>query len=109
MSAVCATCGAVWAGATLGRLYHCDSATIAKIDQTKEQPYKVEKIAGKVLGRIVCECGQTAVRASSCDTGAKVCQRCYDCEKKNQRNFSKGSGSIGETYKVRMPRGKGEF
>ena len=103
MSAVCATCGKVWAGATLGRLYHCDSATIAKIDQTKEQPHKVEKIAGKVLGRIVCECGQPTVRASSCDTGAKVCQRCYDCEFGGY-SIRPPKPTADHTYKVRLPR-----
>ena len=105
MSAACDVCGKVWGGPTLGRLYHCDSATIAKIDQTKEQPHKVEKIAGKVLGRIVCECGQPTVRASSCDTGAKVCQRCYDCEFGGY-SIRPPKPTADHTYKVRLPRQK---
>ena len=103
MKHICEVCGKVWGGPTLGRLYHCDSATIAKIDQTKEQPHKVEKIAGKVLGRIVCECGQPAVRASSCDTGAKVCQRCYDCEFGGY-SIRPPKPTADHTYKVRLPR-----
>ena len=103
MKHICEVCGKVWGGPTLGRLYHCDSATIAKIDQTKEQPHKVEKIAGKVLGRIVCECGQPTVRASSCDTGAKVCQRCYDCEFGGY-SIRPPKPTADHTYKVRLPR-----
>ena len=105
MKHICEVCGKVWGGPTLGRLYHCDSATIAKIDQTKEQPHKVEKIAGKVLGRIVCECGQPTVRASSCDTGAKVCQRCYDCEFGGY-SIRPPKPTADHTYKVRLPRQK---
>ena len=105
MKHICEVCGKVWGGPTLGRLYHCDSATIAKIDQTKEQPHKVEKIAGKVLGRIVCECGQPTVRASSCDTGAKVCQRCYDCEIGGY-SIRPPKPTADHTYKVRLPRQK---
>ena len=103
MKHICEVCGKVWGGPTLGRLYHCDSATIAKIDQTKEQPHKVEKIAGRVLGRIVCECGQPTVRASSCDTGAKVCQRCYDCEFGGY-SIRPPKPTADHTYKVRLPR-----
>ena len=103
MSAVCQVCGAVWAGATLGRLYHCDSKTRAKIDATKAQPYKVEKIAGKVLGRTVCECGQPAVRPSSCDTSAKVCQRCFDCEIGGY-SVKPVKATPDHTYRVRLPR-----
>ena len=103
MSAVCQVCGAVWGGPTLGRLNHCDSATRPKIDATKAQPYKVEKIAGKVLGRTVCECGQPAVRPSSCDTGAKVCQRCYDCELGGY-SVRPVKATPDHTYRVRLPK-----
>ena len=103
MSAVCTVCGAVWGGPTLGRLYHCDSATRAKIDQTKAQPYKVEKIASKVLGRTVCECGKPAVRPSSCDTSAKVCQRCHDCELGGY-SVRPVRAKVDHTYRVRLPR-----
>jgi len=103
VSAVCQVCGAVWAGPTLGRLYHCDSKTRAKIDATKAQPYKVEKIAGKVLGRTVCECGQPAVRPSSCDTSAKVCQRCFECEIGGY-SVKPVKTTPDHTYRVRLPR-----
>ena len=101
MSAICKVCAKVWAGPSLGRLYHCDSETIAKIDQTKAQPYKVEKIASKVLGRTVCECGQPAVRPSSCDARSFVCQRCHDCEIGGY-GTRLARGSAGEAYTVRL-------
>ena len=101
MSAICKVCAKIWAGPSLGRLYHCDSETIAKIDQTKAQPYPVEKIAGKVLGRTVCECGQPAVRPSSCDARSSVCQRCHDCEIGGYGS-KLARGSAGESYTVRL-------
>jgi hypothetical protein len=103
MSAVCQVCGKVWGGPTLGRINHCDSKTRAKIDQTAEQPYKVEKIASKVLGRTVCECGQEAVRASSCDTSSRVCQRCYECEIGGY-SIRPAKPTADHSYRVRLPR-----
>ena len=60
--------------------------------------------------RRMCECGQVATTTSAVTSRPDpVCQRCHDCEKKNQRNFGKGSDSITEGYKVRMPRAKNLF
>ena len=103
MSAVCTVCGKVWGGPSLGRINHCDSKTRAKIDEKAEQPYKVEKIAGKILGRTVCECGQEAVRASSCDTSSRVCQRCYDCELGGY-SIKPAKPRADHSYAVRIPR-----
>jgi hypothetical protein len=103
MSAVCQVCGKVWAGPTLGRINHCDSKTRAKIDATKAQPYKVEKAGERLSGRTVCECGQEAVRASSCDTSSRVCQRCYDCEIGGY-SIRPAKARADHTYKVRLPR-----
>ena len=105
MSAVCQVCGKVWGGPSLGRINHCDSKTRAKIDQTAEQPYKVEKIASKVLGRTVCECGQEAVIASSCDTSSRVCQRCHDCEIGGY-SIKPAKPRADHSYAVRIPRKK---
>ena len=102
MSAVCKVCGAVWAGPSLGRLYHCDSETIHKIDQSAEQPYKVKQIGERLSGRTVCECGQTAVRPSSCDARSSVCQRCYQCEIGGYGSRLAKSTGV-ETYAVRLP------
>ncbi len=101
MSAVCKVCAKIWAGPSLGRLYHCDSETIRKIDQSAEQPYKVKQIGERLSGRTVCECGQTAVRPSSCDARSSVCQRCYDCEIGGYGSRL-ARGSAGESYTVRL-------
>ena len=105
MSAVCKTCGAVWAGASLGRLWHCRTGQVRA-----KKPAVVVEIAPAQEPRRMCECGQVATTTSAVTSRPDpVCQRCYDCEKKNQRNFGKGSDSITEGYKVRMPRAKNLF
>ena len=105
MSAVCKTCGAVWAGASLGRLWHCRTGQV----RAKKHAVVVEIAPAQELRRM-CECGQVATTTSAVTSRPDpVCQRCYDCEKKNQRNFGKGSDLIGEGYKVRMPRAKNLF
>ena len=102
MSAVCKFCAKIWAGPSLGRLYHCDSETIRKIDRTAEQPYKVNRLGERLSGRTVCECGQTAVRPSSCDARSSVCQRCYQCEIGGYGSRLARSTGV-ETYAVRLP------
>jgi hypothetical protein len=102
MSSICKVCAKVWAGPSLGRLYHCDSETIRKIDQSAEQPYKVKQIGERLSGRTVCECGQPAVRPSSCDARSSVCQRCHDCEIGGYGTRLAKSPGI-ETYAVRLP------
>ena len=98
-------CGGVWHGATLGKMFHCRSRKSLKIKEKKRDAVKqIDK------GERRCECGELATTTSAVTSRKDpVCQRCYDCEKINQRNFGKGSDSIGATYNVRMPREKGEF
>ena len=99
MSAVCKTCGAVWAGASLGRLWHCRTGQV----RAKKHAVVVE-IAPTQEFRRMCECGQVATTTSAVTSRPDpVCQRCYDCEKSGQRDFGKcGEGSLG-TYAVRLP------
>lgn len=105
MSAICAMCGQVWGGATLGKLWHCRS-----VKAVKPKARKREIVQVKEKQKSMCECGQIATTTSAVTSHSdKVCQRCHDCEKINQRNFGKGSDSIGATYKVRMPKRKSEF
>lgn len=101
MSSVCKTCGAVWAGPSIGRLWHCDSASIRKVNKSAAQPYKVEKIKNNPVRRTLCECGQVAVRSSSCDARSQVCQRCHDCEVGGY-GTRLAKGSAGEAYSVRL-------
>lgn len=102
---MCEMCGQVWAGVTLGRMFHCRPRKALKRKEKKREDAKqIDK------GEKRCECGQPATTFSAVTSHSdKVCQRCHDCEKINQRNFSKGSDSIGATYKVRMPRVKNLF
>ena len=98
-------CGSVWAGASLGRMFHCRPRKALKIKEKKRDAVKqIDK------GERRCECGQIATTTSAVTSHSDpVCQRCHDCEKINQRNFGKGSDSIATIYKVRMPRAKNAF
>jgi len=97
MAAVCEMCGKIWQGVTLGKMFHC-------------RPRKALKRKKKHVEEKRCECGEIATTFSAVTSHlAKVCQRCHDCEKKNQRNFSNGSDCNSATYAVRMPRWGKEF
>ena len=85
MSAICAMCGQVWGGATLGKLWHCRS-----VKAVKPKVKKREIVQVKVEQKSMCECGQIATTTSAVTSHS-------------------GSDSIGATYKVRMPRRKSEF
>ena len=98
-------CGGVWAGASLGRMFHCrPRKALKRKEKKRDGVQQIDK------GEKRCECGELATTTSAVTSRKDpVCQRCYDCEKINQRNFAKGSDSIGATYKVRMPKQKSEF
>ena len=105
MSEICEMCGGVWAGASLGRMFHCRPRKALKIKEKKRDAVKQIDKGGRR-----CECGQPATTFSAVTSRTDpVCQRCHDCEKKNQRNFGKGSDSIGVIYKVLMPKVKNLF
>ena len=99
MSAVCKTCGLVWAGPSLGRLWLCRTGQVRA-----KKPTVVIQTTPEQEPRRMCECGQVATTTSAVTSRPDpVCQRCYDCEKKGQRDFGKcGGGSLG-TYAVRLP------
>lgn len=105
MTANCEMCGQVWAGASLGKMFHCrPRKALATKEKKRDAVQQIDK------GERWCECGELATTFSAVTShNDKVCQRCHDCEKINQRNFGKGSGCNPTTYKVRIPRRKNEF
>jgi hypothetical protein len=96
MAAVCEMCGKIWAGVTLGKMFHCTPRKALKRKEKKRDAVQIDK------GERRCECGQLATVYDAWST--PICVGCEEKEKINQRNFSKGSGCNSGTYEVRMPR-----
>lgn len=97
--ATCNICNQEWGGATLGRLWHCRTGQVRS-----KKPALVIAIVPEQERRRMCECGQVATTTSAVTSRPDpVCQRCHDCEKKNQRNFGKGTtDSIAHIYSVQL-------